>query len=348
MGACVDKILIIGAGPVGQVYGHYLQRGGAEVSFFVKEKYRKECEQGFSLYRCRRQGLSDAETFKAESILTEFDQIAAAQWDQVWLAMSSTDLRGDLLGNLTPVMGNATLVMLQPGVDDQDYVLQHIESERLVYGVVNFLGFRAPLPDLPPYHQDANKKGVAYLLLPLLSAGFSGSPERLADVMAALADGRLSVKAKPNAARIYADRSAIMIPFVAVLEMNGWSLSGLFRSESLSTCVAASREALAVVAAKNHRRLNWIEKHFSVFLLRCAIGFVRKMGPMELESFLKYQFEKTAAQTRFMLQIFICQGEQEGVDVASIKLLLAQLPIKEESHSLAYDAVSSKTVTNLS
>ena len=32
------RALIVGAGAVGQVYGLHLQRGGAEVGFFVKER----------------------------------------------------------------------------------------------------------------------------------------------------------------------------------------------------------------------------------------------------------------------------------------------------------------------
>ncbi|HIA02218.1 MAG TPA: hypothetical protein EYN66_09955, partial [Myxococcales bacterium] len=47
------KVLIIGAGAVGQIYGYFLQRAGAEVSFFVKDKYAEECRQGFPLHHLR-------------------------------------------------------------------------------------------------------------------------------------------------------------------------------------------------------------------------------------------------------------------------------------------------------
>ncbi|MDV7398489.1 2-dehydropantoate 2-reductase N-terminal domain-containing protein, partial [Arthrospira platensis SPKY1] len=67
--------MIVGAGAVGQVYGHYLQRGGASVSYFVKEQYKEECEKGFTLYRCRRSGLGSAEYFKADAIFTGFAEL---------------------------------------------------------------------------------------------------------------------------------------------------------------------------------------------------------------------------------------------------------------------------------
>ncbi|MGB3623971.1 MAG: 2-dehydropantoate 2-reductase N-terminal domain-containing protein, partial [Ketobacter sp.] len=65
--------LIVGAGAVGQVYGHFLQRGGASVSYLVKEKYKYDCEKGFTLYRCRRSGLGAAEAFRADRIFTQYD-----------------------------------------------------------------------------------------------------------------------------------------------------------------------------------------------------------------------------------------------------------------------------------
>ena len=44
------KVLIIGAGAVGQVYGRHLALGGAEVSFYVKDKYADYARKGFTFY----------------------------------------------------------------------------------------------------------------------------------------------------------------------------------------------------------------------------------------------------------------------------------------------------------
>ncbi|OUR87373.1 hypothetical protein A9Q81_25650 [Gammaproteobacteria bacterium 42_54_T18] len=333
----MTKVLIVGAGAVGQVYGHYLQRGGAEVSFFVKEKYKEECEQGFALYRSRRVGLSAPERFKAESILTSYDEVAEGQWDQVWIAIASTDLRGEWLSTLKNSIGSATLVMLQPDLDDRDYVLELFPSEQLVYGLANFLSYQTPLPDMPSHHRDFDKKGVAYLLLPMMSAEFSGDPERLPGVLDVLADGRFPVKVQQNVPRIYADRSAMMIPLIALLEVNTWSIERLRHSDLLDTSVDAVQEALGVVAAKFHRPLNLTEKYFSAWWLKVGLPFIRWLAPMDVESFLKYQFQKTSGQTRFMLQHFIVQGEKEGKNVSSLRTLLDRLPAMPENN--AFDSV---------
>ena len=44
------KVLVVGAGAVGQVYGWHLKRGGVDLTFYVKEKYRAEVEAGLTVY----------------------------------------------------------------------------------------------------------------------------------------------------------------------------------------------------------------------------------------------------------------------------------------------------------
>lgn len=320
------RVLIIGAGAVGQVYGHFMQRGGASVSFLVKEKYREACEKGFTLYRSRRSGLGKAEFYQADHIYTDYEAVAKEHFDHVWLAMSSNDLRGEWLSELKEAIGDTTLVMLQPDLEDRDYVLKYFPESQLVYGLINFISYQTPLPDLPSHHPDADKRGVAYLMLPMMSAEFSGNHERLPEVMEALALGRFPVKAQQNVPRIYADRSAWMIPLVAMLELENWSIKRLLSSGSLELAVEGARQALAIVAAKFHRPLNWTERGFSLILVKVLLPLVRFLSPMDAESFLKFQFRKTAPQTRFMLDHFIHQGEQLGMNVTALKTLREKLP----------------------
>ena len=318
--------LIVGAGAVGQGYGHFLQRGGASVSYLVKEKYKEECEKGFTLYRCRRSGLGAAEKFEADAIFTHYEDLKQTHWDQVWLTVSSADLRGGWLEQLREQIGDATVVMLQPDLDDRDYVLSVFPAEQVVCGIVNFISYQTPLPDLPNYHPDAGKEGVAYLVLPMMPAEFSGNEERLPGVMGAMAAGRFNVKVEQDASRIYADRSAMMIPLVALLELENWSFRRLRISNSLDLAVGAAREALAIVAAKFGRRMNWTERLFSLFWVKLALPMMRFLSPMDAESYVKFQFVKTAPQTRLMLKHFIDDGEKLGRPVQSLRTLYDRLP----------------------
>ncbi|RLP52591.1 MAG: hypothetical protein D6160_20195 [Ketobacter sp.] len=331
----VVTALIVGAGAVGQVYGHFLQRGGASVSYLVKEKYKYDCEKGFSLYRCRRSGLGAAEAFRADRIFTQYDELKGTNWDQVWLTVSSSDLRGEWLRQLREVVGGATIVMLQPDLDDRDYIYSAFPQQQVVCGIVNFISYQTPLPDLPDYHPDSSKQGVAYLVLPMMPAEFSGDVERLTGVMEAMADGRFNVKVEQDASRVYADRTAMMIPLVALLELEHWSFKKLRFSHSLGLAVGAAREALSIVAAKFGRRLNWTERLFSLFWVKLALPVMRYVSPMDVESYAKFQFVKTASQTRMMLQHFIDDGELLGQSTVALQALYDRLPERLESAKAA-------------
>ena len=322
----MTKILIIGAGAVGQVYGHFLQRGGAEVSFLVKAKYRQQCEKGFTLYRSRRRGLGRAEVYKAHNIFTEIAEIAKYQWDQVWLSMSSTGLQGGWLKDLKSAVGHRTVVMLQPDIDDHEYVAKFFDEEQLVHGVVNFLGFQAPLPDLPSYHPDSDKRGVAYILLPFMTAGFSGKPDRLEPVLTAVSEGRFPAKVKQDAPRLYVERSAMMIPLVAALEMEGWSFKRLYSSELLGLALEACNQALAVVGVKFEHSVSLSTKLMSPLVVRVMLPLLSIMTPVDIEAYIKYHFVKTAEQTRFILSHFVAEGEKAGLPVDSLATLLEGLP----------------------
>ena len=331
----VVTALIVGAGAVGQVYGHFLQRGGTSVSYFVKEKYKEECEKGFTLYRCRRGGLGAAEKFEADGIYTNYEELKQTKWDQVWLTVSSADLRGGWLEQLKDAIGDASVVMLQPDLDDRDLIYSVFPPERVVCGIVNFISYQTPLPDLPDYHPDAGKKGVAYLVLPMMPAEFSGNEHRLPDVAGAMAAGRFNVKVEQDASRIYADRSAMMIPLVALLELENWSFRRLRISNSLELAVAAAQEALSIVAAKFGKRLNWTERLFSLFWVKMALPMMRVLSPMDAESYAKFQFVKTAPQTRMMLKHFIEDGEKLGQSVQSLKELYDRLPEEPQLKKVA-------------
>lgn len=323
-------VLIVGAGAVGQVYGHYLQRGGASVSYFVKEQYKEECEKGFTLYRCRRSGLGAAEFFKADGIYTDLAELKQVQFDQVWLTVPSNALRGEWLTRLKAVIGDATVVMLQPDLDDRDYVMSVFPPEQVVCGVVNFISYQTPLPDLPDHHPDADKHGVAYLLLPMMTADFSGSPERVSAVAEAMAFGRFNVRVERDASRSYADRSAWMIPLVASLELENWSFKRLLNGQFLDLAVDAGKEALHIVAAKFGKRQNWTERLFSLFWVKMALPVIRFLSPMDAESFVKFHFVKTAPQTRLMLKTFIEEGHKLGQPTVHLETLLEKLPEKPQ------------------
>ena len=95
-------VLIVGAGAVGQVYAYHLHRGGADVHFLVKDKYRADLEKGLTLYalrkdRRRRHPIRFAPPdYKTHTSLLE---LAPGEITQIYLTFASTALRSfDLAG----------------------------------------------------------------------------------------------------------------------------------------------------------------------------------------------------------------------------------------------------------
>ncbi len=144
------RILIVGAGAVGQVYGLYLQRAGAEVAVYVREKYRAGAEAGFTLYPLHRGTPPQAERFLPSAVCARPEEATAAgPWDQLWLAVSSVAVRGGWLGPLIEAAQPRFVVGLQPGPEERDFLLQHIPAERAVFGGIGMISYQAPLPGDP-------------------------------------------------------------------------------------------------------------------------------------------------------------------------------------------------------
>ena len=84
------RILLIGAGAVGQVYGRHLQLGGAEVAFYVKPKYADEARAGYRMYPLNQGRDVPAVVWKDFGVRTDLPATLAQGWDQVWLCVSTT------------------------------------------------------------------------------------------------------------------------------------------------------------------------------------------------------------------------------------------------------------------
>src|SRR4051812_422800 len=114
------RVLVVGAGAVGQVYARHAQLGGADVTVFVRDKYRDDAMRGFDLYPLNRRRKTEPVRFDGFSVVTTPGEVEARGFDIVILTVSSPALRGAWLGDLVRATGNATIVALQPGHDDLD------------------------------------------------------------------------------------------------------------------------------------------------------------------------------------------------------------------------------------
>lgn len=314
------KILIVGAGAVGQVYGWHLRQAGHEVTFFVKEKYREEVARGLTLYRLGY-GRSRRQDWPAVSVISSVQEVATQPWDQVWLTLASDALRGELAGQVLAQVGQATVVCLQPDIEDGAYVRSRLPTPgQMVQGLITFISYQSPLPG------GSGPEGIAYFLPPLAPGLFAGEAARVGPVVTALKAGGISAKVVRDFAQAAAGAPALLQPLMAALEVNDWKLHTLNGSQHMKLGLAASREALTVAKAEAGANTGLLSLLLRPTAWRLIVPLSQRVLPMDVETYLKYHYGKVGVQSRLMLDSYIRLGGQHGLDTQALQALRAAMP----------------------
>ena len=160
------RVLLVGAGAVGQAYGWHLQQAGHEISFFIKPNHRESLAGGVDVH-CLSGRSRGHHRFTRYGLYQVPDELRSQHWDEVWLCMSSTALRGPWLDPLLAAVGEATIVMLQPGLEDLNYLLERVNEDRIVCGLISLVSYLAPLPG------EEREPGITWWFPPLSPSPFS-------------------------------------------------------------------------------------------------------------------------------------------------------------------------------
>ncbi len=328
-GKKVLNVLLVGAGAVGQVYGYYLAKADADVSFLVKEKHAAECRRGFLLYylnnRAKRR---DPIRFSASGIFTKPEELTQKKWDQVYLCFSSTALQSYLAGEdfkrLRAAIGNATLVLLQPGPEDREAVLKQFPADQLISGMISIVSYHAPLEG-----ESFPETGVAYWIPPLSPSPLSGPKMRLKEVVDALNQGGLPAKAHPDVAKLSAFPAALLMPFLVALENAGWSFNQLKASDALTLVSRATSEAMAILSKRlgTHppRLLGLFGKKIGKTAYKSILSLAPHFTPFPLETYLKAHFTKVGDQTRLIMRTYVELGKKEDLSTQALETLMTQI-----------------------
>jgi 2-dehydropantoate 2-reductase len=312
-------VLVVGAGAVGQVFALHLARGGAEVAFLVRPKYAKECARGFTLYRLGGRTLA-TESLTCRAVTSAADA-AREHWDQVYLTVSSNALRGDWLGELGRATGDATVVMLQPGLDDHAYVAEHVAPGRIVDGVINFLSYHTPLPGETRFPAP----GMAYWLFPG-RAPFSGEDGHVRAVVAALRAGKLPAKRVDDVHTSNAFGAALLSMFVAALEASEWSFRTMRVGGNATLGGRAAAQAMRVVGHEvAHRRPLGLWFAARPFAFRAVLRLAPRIAPLDIEAYMKAHFTKVQEQMRGSLHTYLDRGRTATLDITAIEALTRRL-----------------------
>lgn len=329
------RVLVIGAGAVGQVFGRHLARAGAALTFFVREKYADEVRRGFDMYplamtRGRRAHLSPVR-FEGFDVITSLEEIAARRFDQVYITLPSNAVRGAFMTELAAALGTdpdgATLVSLQPMADDREAILAAgVPESRLVSGMISFIAYAAPLEGEARFP----RPGMAYWFPPLSPSPFSGPDARTRAVVALLTRGGLPARRHRDVPRAVGFPSVIGMAYLTALEAVDWSLRALRASSELALAARAGREAIAIVARTwgppaPIARLGMALAVRPV-LVTLALWFAERVMPLPLEAYLRTHFTKVGEQTRLIVSSVIADGRAASLPVRELEALAATVP----------------------
>jgi 2-dehydropantoate 2-reductase len=309
------RVLIVGAGAVGQVFGHHLALGGAEVTFLIKPAYAEDCRRGFTLYALDRKP-PQPHRFAGFGVITAPGEAAGVPWDHVYLTVSSTALRaGTWLAELAAATGDATIVFLQPNLDDRAFLTSVVEPRRVVDGTIAFLSYHAPLPGETRFAEP----GMAYWFPPGPSP-FSG--ERAADVVGALRAGKLPARRVRDVTAAAPFQTAVLYAYLAALEGAGWSFAELRRGDRMRLAGRGAAQAMAIAGHQIARRAPWrIRLAARPLVIRLVLRLARRIVPLDLETYLGIHFRKLADQTYAGIHSYVAHGRTAGLPVDAIEQL---------------------------
>ncbi len=309
---------MIGAGAIGQVYGHHLALAGAEVSVLVRPNYREDARAGYSLRQHRIAGISPkTHRFVPHQVFTSMRE-ARGIWHQVWLCVPSNALQEAWIHEIRDNVGDATLVLLTPGIRDLHIVSAAYPPERIVSGMISMVSYHAPLPgqNLDPC--------TAYFFPPLSPSLFEGSSERAVAVTNLLQRGGCPAAVSNNARAQAAMASAIMMPIIVALETESWSLSQLRSSDTLLRGIVAARQAMKLALAEFRIAKSPLEKVLNPKLFQLGLAVAPSVTPFPLETYLRVHFTKVRAQTDQMMKRYLSLGEEHGLPTDEIARLYAE------------------------
>lgn len=317
------RALVVGAGAVGLPYGRHLQLGGAEVTFLIKPRHAAELEDGVTLYALNdRRRRTTPVRWRGYDLVTGAEEVARRRWDQVYLTVASPALRGPWLPELMEASGDATIVTLQPGIDDRALILAHLPEERLVQGLIMFYSYPAPMPGETRFPAP----GMAYFFPPLVSAPFSGaSSPRVEAVVDALDGGGFPARRHPDVSTLADFPNAVMMPYLVALEQAGWSFAELARSPWLATAARGSREALALLRSMRGPPPALLALATRPAVIRAALKAVPHALPFDVETYLRVHFTKVGDQTRAMMARYLELAEERHLHAPALAELCARI-----------------------
>jgi ketopantoate reductase len=308
------KTLVVGTGSVGRVFAYHLHRAGCAVTFLSRNGHAGDLEGGVVLYQLnRRRPWNSPVRFTGFDVVTLDSRPVERRWDQIYMCVPSNALCGGLPGWIREFGGDATVVKLQPGLNDCAVFTSNFPVERMVVGIPTLASYSVPL-----HGEKVSEPGTAYWFPPLMPSRFSGPGERVREVVETLNAGGLPARRHADVERLLSYISAVEVPLTAGHECAGWSIRAFCRGRWFSVACRAIREAAAVVSMARHTATPPLIAFANPTMLRLAIFLLQRERKVPLEPYLKHHFTKLRLQSRQHIDDYLRVAAEYGIPVPGL------------------------------
>jgi len=314
------KILLVGAGAVGQVFGKFLADAGNDISFLIKEKYVDEMAKGVVLYNLNRDSKRIApQRFSSYKTLTSWQDAAAHTWDMIVLCIPTTALHSDGFdfAGLKLALKNSTLVILQPGPAGMELVKQHIAETQIVQGMITLWSYPTPLPG-----EQTALPGMAYWTPPLAPMPFAGQDERRSAVVQTFIRAKIKAKSVQDLSARSLYVMAVFKVFLTALEASGWTFDAMRQDAAMiERMLKANQEAFQSISAKHQVKLPVWSKWVAPWMVKSFLRVAPWIAPVDLEQLLQTHFTKLKPQTKLFVNTYIEHAQEKGISAQQLILL---------------------------
>jgi len=323
------KILMVGCGAVGQVFGYYLYMAGVELCFYARPDSAKQLKEalehgGLPLYQISHSNKRGPVThhLKDYHVVTDTEGSQNFKPDQIWFTTPATVLYTPWYHEFLKEVPSKRVVCFPPSGGKPEFYPESGEDDRMVFGLITLMSWQGDLEG-----GGGMQNAVNYWLPPLIKIPLVGEENACNEVANLLRKGGLGSAVKSSETKkSQSSPDGLMSSFVSGLELAGWNFRVYRNSPWLKIAASCARETAALqrpsIGLLSRMLFNMIASPVGFYL---ATVLLPLLFPFDLEKYLKFHFTKIQEQTLSSLERDIKVGEERGVPVGNIQVLLQGL-----------------------
>ena len=311
------RVLVVGAGAVGQVYGYHLQKGGADVTFYVRAKYVADIKDGLTLYPLNTKTTVQMKGFDT---ISETAQVAAVKWDYVIITTSSTALYTPWLAEFLGATGESTIVTLQPGMNDRAELLKFLPPARLMDGFITLVSYHAPLPG------ENREPGMAYWFPPMTKAGLKGTDTQVLPLLEVFKRGEFPCERAQGEQDSLIPATVLSVAVLA-LEAADWKFKTFLEPARMKVTSKALQETMEVVCRKAKIKPPLMTRFLGRTFFCALFGASRYVIPFDFEVYLQVHFTKVGDQMRAGIANYLQAGRELDVKMPALESLVESIRV---------------------